>query len=105
MSCHVGPYLQALHNSSIQGLALGPLKAVALQPGVLQGLLGGGPGIMLPARKAAEIHASLENAWRCIAGAWIDIQAPHQTQTHIAMCWMFIPRVQHALPCVECALP
>ena len=32
--------LNALHHSGIQGLALVPLKAVALQPGVLQSLLG-----------------------------------------------------------------
>lgn len=35
-----GQNLNALHHCDVQGLALVPLKAVALQPGILQGLLG-----------------------------------------------------------------
>ena len=41
-------YLYPLHHSCIQGLALVPLCAVALQPGVLQGVLGCGPGLGVP---------------------------------------------------------
>ena len=41
--------LDALHHSSIKGPALVSLKAVALQPGVLEGFLGCWPTLRVPA--------------------------------------------------------
>ena len=52
--------LDALHHSSIKGPALVSFKAVALQPGVLQGFLSCWPALGVPAPSPAfKVHITL----------------------------------------------